>query len=70
MSGAPVPTLLALPAAEFAMGSGEQRYPGRRRGPGRDRSPSAPFRIAAHAVTNDEFAAFVDATGYVTDAER
>jgi formylglycine-generating enzyme required for sulfatase activity len=28
------------------------------------------FRIAPHAVTNDGFAAFVDATGHVTDAER
>ena len=30
----------------------------------------SPFRLAATAVTNDEFAAFVAATGYVTDAER
>ncbi len=30
----------------------------------------APFLIAAYAVTNDQFAAFVDATGHVTDAER
>jgi formylglycine-generating enzyme required for sulfatase activity len=29
-----------------------------------------PFRIGATPVTNDEFSAFVDATGYVTDAER
>ena len=28
------------------------------------------FRIQAHEVTNDQFAAFVAATGYVTDAER
>jgi formylglycine-generating enzyme required for sulfatase activity len=28
------------------------------------------FRIAAHAVTNREFAAFVAATSHVTDAER
>lgn len=28
------------------------------------------FTIAAHAVTNLQFAAFVDDTGYVTDAER
>ncbi|MBO1420179.1 formylglycine-generating enzyme family protein, partial [Streptomyces sp. FH025] len=28
------------------------------------------FRIDAHAVSNDRFAAFVEATGYVTDAER
>ena len=28
------------------------------------------FRICACAVTNDEFAEFVEATGYVTDAQR
>jgi formylglycine-generating enzyme required for sulfatase activity len=30
----------------------------------------APFVIDAAAVTNEEFAAFVDATGHVTEAER
>ncbi|MEM7569504.1 MAG: formylglycine-generating enzyme family protein [Pseudomonadota bacterium] len=30
----------------------------------------APFEIDAHEVTNRQFAAFVDATGYVTRAER
>jgi formylglycine-generating enzyme required for sulfatase activity len=30
----------------------------------------SPFRLDATAVTNDEFAAFVAATGHVTDAER
>jgi sulfatase modifying factor 1 len=29
-----------------------------------------PFAIAAHAVSNEQFAAFVDATGHVTRAER
>lgn len=29
-----------------------------------------PFRISRFAVSNDQFAAFVDATGHVTDAER
>lgn len=29
-----------------------------------------PFRIQVHEVTNDQYAAFVEATGYVTDAER
>ena len=28
------------------------------------------YWIDAHAVTNRAFATFVDATGYVTDAER
>jgi len=30
----------------------------------------SPFRLQAHEVTNSQFAAFVEATGYVTDAER
>ena len=30
----------------------------------------SPFAIEAHAVSNRRFAAFVDATGYKTDAER
>ena len=30
----------------------------------------SPFLLQAHEVTNDQFAAFVEATGYVTDAER
>ena len=30
----------------------------------------APFELSATAVTNDEFAAFIDATGWVTAAER
>lgn len=30
----------------------------------------SPFRLLAHEVTNSEFAAFVAATGYVTEAER
>ena len=30
----------------------------------------SPFRLLAHEVTNSQFAAFVGATGYVTEAER
>jgi len=30
----------------------------------------SPFRLQAHEVTNSQFAAFVAATGYATDAER
>lgn len=30
----------------------------------------SPFLLQAHEVTNDQFAAFVAATGYVTDAEK
>jgi sulfatase modifying factor 1 len=53
----------------FLMGSDEDRYPDD------GESPSRPvhvegFRIAAHTVTNDDFAGFVAATGYGTTAER
>jgi len=51
------------------MGSNEEKYPADGEGPVRDVTLS-PFRIAAHAVTNDEFAAFADATGYVTLSEQ
>ena len=36
----------------------------------RTRSRSTAFAIDRFAVTNDAFAAFVDATGHVSDAER
>jgi formylglycine-generating enzyme len=51
------------------MGSTEQRYPADGEGPPRTVRVAA-FRIAAHAVCNDDFAAFVAATGYLTTAER
>ena len=44
-------------------------YPGDGEGPVHDVTLDA-FRIDRYAVTNDAFAAFVDATGWVTDAER
>ena len=55
-----------IPAGTFVQGDDHQ-YP--------EESPSrrvqvAAFAIDAHAVTNAEFAEFVDATGYVTTAER
>jgi formylglycine-generating enzyme len=69
MSGAPVPELLALPAGAFTMGSGEQRYPADGEGPPHTVTVGA-FRIAARAVSNDDFATFAAATGYFTTAER
>ncbi|TKG71807.1 formylglycine-generating enzyme family protein [Prauserella endophytica] len=70
----PVPTmavdgLVPVPGGAFTMGSDEDRYPGDREGPPRVRR-IAGFRIAAHAVSNDDFAAFVAETGYLTTAER
>ena len=61
--------LVGLPGGVFTMGSTEQIYPDDLESPPRETSID-PFRIGAHAVTNDEFAAFVDATGYFSAAER
>jgi formylglycine-generating enzyme len=57
---------VAVPATRFAMGS-DAAYP--------EEGPPVPvavpgFGIDAHEVTNRQFAAFVAATGYVTQAER
>jgi hypothetical protein len=66
----PPPTdLLELSGSRFWMGSDENRYPDD------GESPSRPvhvdgFRIAAHTVSNADFAPFIAATGYVTTAER
>lgn len=58
--------MLRVAAGEFSMGS-ERFYP--------DEGPIhvvevAAFELDAHPVTNTQFAEFVDATGYVTVAER
>jgi formylglycine-generating enzyme required for sulfatase activity len=68
-SAPPRASLLALPGREITIGSAEQRYPEDNEGPPRAVHVGA-FRIAAHAVSNDDFAAFVAATGYFTTAER
>ena len=47
----------------------EHAYPQDGEGPVHEVALRA-FQIDAHAVSNDRFAAFVAATGYVTDAER
>jgi sulfatase modifying factor 1 len=63
------PALIALPGGAFRMGSdGAEGYAQDGEGPSRDVRLS-PFSIAATTVTNAQFAAFVRATGYVTEAE-
>jgi sulfatase modifying factor 1 len=62
------PQMTALPGGHFRMGSEDGIYPADGEGPIRGVTVS-PFSIAAHAVTNEQFAAFVSATGYQTDAE-
>ena len=57
---------VSLPGGEFTMGCTDF-YPDE--GPVH-RVSVDPFEIDAHPVTNGQFAAFVDASGYVTVAER
>jgi formylglycine-generating enzyme required for sulfatase activity len=62
--------MLVIPSGPFPMGSvGPAAYEADGEGPVHSVELS-PYRVAAHAVTNDDFAAFVHATGYSTDAER
>ncbi|MGP3971462.1 formylglycine-generating enzyme family protein [Streptomyces sp. 6N223] len=59
-----------LPGGTFRMGSeDEDANAGDDEGPVREVAVAA-FEIDAHCVTNARFAAFVDATGHRTDAER
>jgi sulfatase modifying factor 1 len=62
--------MVLLPDGEFLMGSEDRlAYPADGEGPVR-RIRVASFWIDACAVTNDEFARFVEETGYVTECER
>ena len=62
--------LVTLPGGRFSMGSAAPvAYPEDGEGPVHDVELS-PFAIDARAVSNDRFATFVDATGYVTEAEQ
>ena len=61
--------LCELSGGEVVVGTDGPWIPEDGEGPAR-RVEIAPFRIAPRAVTVEEFARFVDATGYVTDAER
>jgi formylglycine-generating enzyme required for sulfatase activity len=58
--------LVDIPAGEFTMGEDDQEPEER---PARRVAVSA-FSIEVHTVTNEQFAAFVEATGYLTVAER
>ncbi|MFC7614094.1 formylglycine-generating enzyme family protein [Actinokineospora soli] len=60
--------VIPLPGGRFLMGS-DDGYPDDGEGPVREVSVR-PFAIAATAVTTAQFAEFVAATGYATDAER
>jgi formylglycine-generating enzyme required for sulfatase activity len=59
-----------LPGGEFLMGTDDREgFSDDGEGPVR-RVKVEPFQIDVYTVTNGRFAAFVDDTGYVTDAER
>lgn len=62
--------MITLPGGEFLMGAEDaEGFPEDGEGPVRPVRVDA-FRLDAYAVSNDDFAAFAAATGYVTDAER
>lgn len=66
----PATTTVRLNGGTFMMGSDDDRgHPADLEGPARP-VVVEPFEIGVHTATNAEFAAFVAATGYVTDAER
>ena len=68
--GPPVREMVALQGGVFLMGSeGADCVPADREGPVREVRVSA-FSIDPCAVSNQRFAEFAEATGYVTDAER
>ncbi|WP_159798289.1 formylglycine-generating enzyme family protein [Puerhibacterium puerhi] len=61
---------VVLPGGDFTMGhDGPDGYPQDGEGPAHTVRIDA-FRLDRTAVSNERFAAFVDATGYVTEAER
>ncbi len=61
---------MEVAAGTFTMGTDDPRgYPEDGEAP-EHRVTLTGYRIAAHAVTNDEFAAFVEATGHLTTAEE
>ena len=61
--------LVAMPTARAIVGTNSPRLPADGEGPARRVRLDA-YRIDPHAVSNRRFAAFVEATGYRTDAER
>jgi sulfatase modifying factor 1 len=63
-------TFVDLPGGTFLMGDDSPiAYSGDGEGPVHEVEVS-PFAIDAYTVTNERFAEFVDATGYVAEAER
>ncbi len=69
-SAAPHQAMIRLPGGLFQMGSdADEGEPSDGEWPARPRQIDA-FEMCATAVSNDEFSAFIDATGYITFAEE
>jgi formylglycine-generating enzyme len=69
-AGGAAANLVRLEGGSFAMGSEDRwAYPEDGEGPVQVVTVSA-FSVGAYAVTNDDFAGFVEEMDYVTDAER
>jgi formylglycine-generating enzyme len=70
-AGGPLPeSLVTIPGGSYRMGDdSEWSYPGDGEGPVHE-VHLVPFRIDRFAVSNRQFAEFVEATGWRTDAER
>lgn len=63
-------TMITIPGGVFAMGTDtKEGFPADGEGPVRQVEIDS-FQISPYAVTNADFKLFVDATGYVTEAER
>ncbi len=61
---------MLIPAGSFQMGNPrDDGYPGDGEGPVHEVHVDA-FQMSPTTVTNSEFAAFIDGTGYITEAER
>ena len=65
-TNSPYPGMVFVPGAKFTMGAEGTYF---EEGPAHEETVAG-FWMDQHEVTNSEFAAFVDATGYVTLAER
>ncbi|XP_037090245.1 LOW QUALITY PROTEIN: formylglycine-generating enzyme-like [Pollicipes pollicipes] len=61
--------LLSIPGGTFTMGTDQPHFPADGEGPARNVTLAA-FRLQQREVSNGEFARFVAATGYVTEAEK
>lgn len=70
-SGGVGPVMVVVPEGSFTMGSASrERDRGDNEGPQTSVTFTIPFGLAEGEVTVAQFRAFVDATGYVTDAEQ